>query len=391
MKRRTVFSFATLTLLITGAALYAGPLNPPAGPVSSSYKTLSEAEPRIAINATNTPGDASAVHVISQPGSYYLTSDVTAPTGKAGIKLAAVGVTLDLNGFTLRGQAGSTYGVDETAVPPGHITVRNGAITGFGSGGLKLGTYTTSRQRLVENLHVSGTNGTGIGTGYSAVIRNCTVIGFTFAGIYGSDGSIIEGCTVRDATGIGILTTTNSVVRSCATYVCGTGIGAGAGSTIEGCSASNCTGTGIGGGGVISRCTAQNNETGISVSEGGTIEHCVATNNTRYGLRADARGIISNCTSRQAATAFASIYLGGTDSVAQYNNCSGGAVGIQALVAGNLIIGNRCTGSAGNYSLVAGNRYGPMIDITAAGTPAVNGNAAASSLSSTDPYANFSY
>ncbi|MCH8150310.1 MAG: hypothetical protein IH987_20420, partial [Planctomycetes bacterium] len=38
----------------------AGNLNPPSGPVTPTMKTLTEVEPRIAINATNTPGDASS-------------------------------------------------------------------------------------------------------------------------------------------------------------------------------------------------------------------------------------------------------------------------------------------------------------------------------------------
>ena len=48
---------------------FAGPLDPPAGPVASTYKTLTEVEPRIAINATNTPGDADSIYKVTQPGS----------------------------------------------------------------------------------------------------------------------------------------------------------------------------------------------------------------------------------------------------------------------------------------------------------------------------------
>ncbi|MCC6970990.1 MAG: hypothetical protein IT434_12295 [Phycisphaerales bacterium] len=73
-------SIASLALLAAGAMISsrvtAGPLDPPAGAVSSTYKTLAEVEPRIAINATNTPGDGANKYVISLPGSYYLTADI---------------------------------------------------------------------------------------------------------------------------------------------------------------------------------------------------------------------------------------------------------------------------------------------------------------------------
>lgn len=60
-----------------GAMARGGSINPPAGVVASSGKTLSEVEPRTAVNATNTPGDTTAVYIISQPGSYMLTGNVT--------------------------------------------------------------------------------------------------------------------------------------------------------------------------------------------------------------------------------------------------------------------------------------------------------------------------
>jgi hypothetical protein len=42
----------------------AGPLSPPAGPIAPTPGP----EPRIAINAVNTPGDANSLYKITQPG-----------------------------------------------------------------------------------------------------------------------------------------------------------------------------------------------------------------------------------------------------------------------------------------------------------------------------------
>ena len=52
---------------------------------------------------------------ITQPGSYYLTSNVTGVAGKAGIEVTAPNVTIDLRGFELLGVPGSLAGIDLNA------------------------------------------------------------------------------------------------------------------------------------------------------------------------------------------------------------------------------------------------------------------------------------
>ena len=44
-----------------------------------------------------------------------------------------------------------------------------------------------------------------------------------------------------------------------------------------------------------------------------------------------------------------------------------------------------------NWSIVANNYYGPIVNRTGAATAAVTGDAAASTLATTDPSANFTY
>src|SRR5262245_32112399 len=97
---------ATLLAAVMSATICiakAGDLNPPLGPVAPTLKTLTDVEPRIAISAANTPGDADSVFRITQPGSYYLTGNVTGVAGRHGVEIAANSVTLDLNGFDLAG------------------------------------------------------------------------------------------------------------------------------------------------------------------------------------------------------------------------------------------------------------------------------------------------
>src|SRR5262245_22765217 len=85
-----------IAVVAAAGLVFAGPLNPPAGPVTSTYKTLTEVEPRTPISAASTPGDAAGQFKITQPGSYYLTGNIAAIPGKHGIEIAASGVTIDL-------------------------------------------------------------------------------------------------------------------------------------------------------------------------------------------------------------------------------------------------------------------------------------------------------
>lgn len=60
---------------------FAGPLNPPVGPVVPTAKPLAAVEPRIAPSDLSTPGDSDSVFRIVQPGSYYLTGNLAAGAG----------------------------------------------------------------------------------------------------------------------------------------------------------------------------------------------------------------------------------------------------------------------------------------------------------------------
>ena len=107
-------------------------MNPPAGPVASSGKTLSEVEPRVAITLANTPGDANSIFKITQPGSYYLAANIAGVSGKHGIEIAASNVSIDLMGFALEGVLGSLDGVSTEGLRDS-LAVRNGTVSGWGS------------------------------------------------------------------------------------------------------------------------------------------------------------------------------------------------------------------------------------------------------------------
>lgn len=91
------------------------------------------------------------------------------------------------------------------------------------------------------------------------------------------------------------------------------------------------------------------------------------------------------------ATPAAGILATGTDNRVEGNNVTGNGFGVQVTGTGNLILRNSASGNTTNYDIVASNRYGPVVNITATGAAAASGNSAASTVASTDPWANFAY
>lgn len=220
----------------------AGPLDPPAGPIAPTHKTLTEVEPRIAVSADNTPGDADSVFKISQSGSYYLLGDVVGERLKHGIEITAPNVTLDLNGFTLQGVVGSFSGVVVNA-PTQSVRIFNGAARDWGLDGLTL----SNADR--------------------AEVRNVTAAGNGLAGIRVGDGAVVENCLAKDNAAEGLV--------------------AGSGSTITRCTASFNSGDGFAAGQhcVLTGCTAFGNlSNGFNVSDYASIERCAANSNTDLGV-----------------------------------------------------------------------------------------------------------
>ena len=131
-------------------------------------KTLDQVEARIIVNATNCPGNASNSFIISQPGSYYLTGNITGESGKFGINITLPGVTLDLNGFDVIGVSGAANGIFSTQPS---VTVRNGTVRDWPGVGVIL----TGANGAVEKVKASG-NGQGIAAA-NAIVDHCSVTG----------------------------------------------------------------------------------------------------------------------------------------------------------------------------------------------------------------------
>lgn len=147
-------ALAALTLLTPALpAALAGPLSPPSGPVAPTFKPLGDVEPRTPIRQPDAPASSTALVVIDQPGSYYLASDLDAGD-RSAIVISASNVTIDLAGFTIRGNFASTTRSGITTSGQRHsITIRNGQITGFSGAAVQLNSPYADNA-LVENLQI---------------------------------------------------------------------------------------------------------------------------------------------------------------------------------------------------------------------------------------------
>ena len=301
-----------------------GSLTPPGTP-APTMKSLDQIEARTPI--TNT---ASLV-TISQPGSYYLTANLTVSTGD-GIDINTNDVTLDLNGFTIRSTAASATG---TGILLNNgwtdITIGNGHIRGggtnnssgvFSGGGFTYGIKTSGA--VPENVQVSRIS-----------VSGCRFDGISLSG---QNSTVVEACTVRTVGGFGIL---GSTINSCSAFDCGNtaiygdevsdcrGQSSGVGDGVEGTIALNCYGTSIGSHGVTAT-TAQNCYGSSSTSWG--VDAITALN--CYGVSTSDDGIDSttaqNC----------------------YGASSGNGNGLYASFTASGSIGYSSSG-IGLYSLIA--------------------------------------
>jgi hypothetical protein len=305
---------AVLLLLSTlnpclSTAFAQGSLTPP-GPPAPTMLTLSQVEPRTPISF--------APMVITNPGSYYLVSNLNLTVNSNAIIIAASDVTLDLRGFTigtsvLRGTGAGILlngGNTDVSIYNGHIT--GGVFSYLGSG-------ITYSGPSPNNVHVA-----------SVSVAGCQSAGINL----GTNGTtLVEGCTVQSVSGYGIqagevsfstayqcgqtaIIATTLAVNSTGNSYYGDGIDAAA---ANGCYGAAIAGTGIG----ISTTTA-NSCYGYSTNGFAGIVSWTANNCYGYGVAADGifSDIANNCVCQgSSGTGLASIVAIGC-------YCSGGGSGV---------------------------------------------------------------
>lgn len=139
-----------LSLVVAAVALLAAAC-------ASAQTTLNQSK---ATAGGITSGDAPGFPIeITRSGSYRLTGNLTVPAGAFGIIVEADDVTIDLNGFTIRGPVEcTTLSCNVSSTPSRGIaqvdffqgmSVYNGTVRGFDVG------IVTNRRGNVRDVHVS--------------------------------------------------------------------------------------------------------------------------------------------------------------------------------------------------------------------------------------------
>jgi hypothetical protein len=152
------------------------------------------------------PGDSPGFPVtISRPGSYRLSSNLDVPANAAGIVLFASGVTIDLNGFQIKG-GGAGTGIAALHARQG-IIVRNGSVTNF-----EKGIDIKGIGNEVRDVTAFGNTLIGLEVGAGATVSGNRVFG-NGAGIHAESGSIVSDNAVLFNTGFGMRVRAGGVVR----------------------------------------------------------------------------------------------------------------------------------------------------------------------------------
>ncbi|MFT7775542.1 hypothetical protein [Roseateles sp.] len=180
-----------------------------------------------ALAGSITPGDAPGFPIrLSLPGSYKLTGNLVVGTlNTNAIELAADGITLDLNGYTISGpisctggsvsavncSASSGLGRGITNIAPGvgeseGAVVRNGTVRGFFDSGIGLGAYSR-----IENVTAARNARSGLRAGLGSVIVNSVTSYNGGVGIY-AIGSVVTGSTSNGNGDDGFTLSAGSVV-----------------------------------------------------------------------------------------------------------------------------------------------------------------------------------
>ena len=210
----------------------------------------------------------SAPYSITEPGSYYVTQNLSVAGAVDAISVEAENVTIDLNGFVLSGDG--TVGSEGIFISLGrrNVTVKNGTITGFYDGITDLNPgdagHTILNVRAVDNINY------GISLPSSGnQIHGCIVIGNEY-GINVGYGSIVNGNTCRGNNGTGLSVDPGSrVIGNTVSYNIGPGIVLDWGSMAKG---NSCRG---------------NNGTGLSVGSGSTVIGNTVSENIGMGIWLD--------------------------------------------------------------------------------------------------------
>ena len=369
---RTALIPALLWCAIAAPGAIAGDLTPPPGPVAPTMKPLDEVEPRTAVNTL--PAGVDAIHLIDQPGSYYVTADIAGAPGMNGVRISADNVTLDLNGFTITGVAGSNHGL-VTAGARG-MTVRNGTITGFSMRGVEAA---TARSSIFDSLIVRACGDKGIAAGFDSIVRGCIATGNASDGIFTNTGALVTGCVSNANSGDGF-----DLSVGCSVIDCVADDNAGSGYfIIQHVS--------------VNRCVARNNGAhGLQSGAGTSVRDSLFRNNDDHGIRVTtACDLVGNHCDENVGPGIrvdgscrvrdnfckgngffpgdaAGILAEGSSNTISGNTVAANDRGIEITGTDNVVTSNVAIVNGTNYDIVVGNDAAPISSAATATSPLAN-------------------
>ena len=210
MKKFSIPRTALLCVIVVIGANWfvnAGPpsLTPPPGPIMESGRFGTRCD------ILSLPGNATALHVIDQPGSYYLSGNLMGQAMMHGIQIAGNvdNVTIDLNGFSLIGVTDSLNGINMVTFAE-NCVIKNGHAHTWGGDGM----FLRIDIGRVENITSSRNLRWGIycdPSSFSAKVVSCEVWrngdptdATLYGGIFVDDHGIVRDCLAHDNNGDGL-------------------------------------------------------------------------------------------------------------------------------------------------------------------------------------------
>lgn len=192
--------------LFPSASLRAQGSLTPSTPPGPTHRSLDQVEPRI--DVLSLPGDGTCQHLISAPGSYFLSGNAAGFPGRPAIAIASPDVSLDLRGFAVQGATGSpgTHALEIRPAATRNVVLRGGSVQGATLAGIQVAAGLTGI--VLEDL----------------VIRDCGT-----AGIQGAGPLTVQRCQVASCHGDGIQLSFSGSVLDCTVTDCTNGAGAAAG------------------------------------------------------------------------------------------------------------------------------------------------------------------
>jgi parallel beta-helix repeat protein len=243
------------------------------------------------------------------------------------------------------------------------------------SGGTGVNAGLAANSRIID-ITARNCDGVGVVAGAASILTRVIVDSNLAGGIHTLPSSTLDSCVANDNQLFGFQINSGATVTRCSA-----GANSGDGFLVElGCS--------------LTDCTAFGNQRGFVTLSGCRVTGCIARGSAGDGITVASSCVVRDnvCSSNGTGTGGgAGILATGSDNRIEGNNCVLADRGIDVNSAGNFIVRNSCSGNTTNWTIVANNYYGPIIDRVGILTLAVNGNAGGSSLGSTDANANFSY